>query len=100
MHKTTVSNAIKKRGQLDHYKKAVWKYGKAKEAIEFDRTGLLLLGESVRKSRKEKDQERQEYGSSKGKVPCVLNQEFLFFGSQVLGFRSDPSWLKYQLLRD
>ncbi len=36
----------------------------------------------------------------KGSIPCVLNQEFLFFGSRVLGFRSDPSWLKYWLLRD
>ncbi len=36
----------------------------------------------------------------KGNVPCVLNQEFLFFGSRVFGFRSDPSWLKYRLLQD
>jgi hypothetical protein len=33
----------------------------------------------MRKSRKEKDQGRQEGGSSKGNVPCALNQEFLFF---------------------
>jgi hypothetical protein len=49
-----VSNAIKKRGHLDDYKKVVWKYGKAKEAVDSARDGLLLLGESVRKSRKEK----------------------------------------------
>ncbi len=54
MHVTAVSNAIKKRGQLDDYKKAAWKYGKAKEAIESAWAGLLLLGESVRKSSKEK----------------------------------------------
>ncbi len=50
--------------------------------------------------RKEKDQGRGEGGSSEGNVPCVLNQEFLFFGSQVLVFRSDPSRMKYWLLRD
>ena len=75
-----VSDAIKKRGHLDDYKKVAWKYGKAKEAVESARAGLSLLGESVRKSRKEKkDQGRQEGGSSEGNVPCVLNQEFLFF---------------------
>ncbi len=36
----------------------------------------------------------------KGNLPCALNQEFLFFGSQVFGFRSNPSWLMYRLLRD
>ncbi len=88
MHVTAVSDAIKKRGQLDDYEKATWKYGKAKEAVESTRAGLLLLGESVRKSRKAKDQGRREDGSSKGNVPCVLNQEFLFlvhkyWGSEV-----------------
>ena len=53
MHVTAVSNAIKKRGQLDDYEKATWKYGKAKEAVESARAGLSLLGESVRKSSKE-----------------------------------------------
>jgi hypothetical protein len=54
MHVTAVSDAMRKRGHLDDYKKAAWKYGKAKEAIESARAGLLLLGESMRKSRKEK----------------------------------------------
>jgi hypothetical protein len=54
MHVTAVSNAIKKRGQLDDYEKAVWKYGKTKEVVESARAGLLLLGERVRKLRKEK----------------------------------------------
>jgi hypothetical protein len=40
----------------------------------------------TRKKRKEKNQGRRECGSSEGKVPCALNQEFLFFGSQVFGF--------------
>ncbi len=53
-----------------------------------------------KKKRKEKDQGRQEGGSSEGKVPCALHQEFLFFGSQVFGLRSGLSWLKYRLLRD
>ncbi len=38
--------------------------------------------------RKEKDQGRQEGGSSEGNVPCVPNQEFIFFGSRVLGIRN------------
>ena len=59
MHVTAVSNAIKKRGQLDDYEKATWKYGKAKEAIESASAGLLLLGESVRKSSKEKKKTKE-----------------------------------------
>ncbi len=59
MHVTTVSNAIKKRGHLYDYKKAAWKYGKAKEAVESARAGLLLLGESMRKSRKEKKKTKE-----------------------------------------
>ena len=71
------------------------KYGKAKEAVESARAGLSPQEGDVRKSRKEKDQGRQEGGSSEGKVPCALNQEFLFFGSRVFGFRSGLSRLKY-----
>jgi hypothetical protein len=59
MHVTAVSDAIKKRGQLDDYKKAACKYGKAKEAIESARAGLSLLGESVRKSSKEKKKTKE-----------------------------------------
>ncbi len=44
---------------MDDYKKAVWKYGKAKEAVESARAGLLLLGESLRKSRKEKKKTKE-----------------------------------------
>jgi hypothetical protein len=54
-----VSDAIKKRGHLDDYKKVVWKYGKAKEAVESARAGLLLLGESVRKWIKEKKKTKE-----------------------------------------
>ncbi len=35
----------------------------------------------------------------RGRISRVLNQEFLFFGSQVAVFTSDPSRLKYWLLR-
>jgi hypothetical protein len=42
MHVTAVSDAIKKRGQLDDYEKVAWKYGKAKEAVESARAGLSL----------------------------------------------------------
>ncbi len=99
MHVTAVSNAIKKRAHLDDYKKAAWKYGKAKEAVESARAGLLLLGESVRKSRKKRKrprkvrrwlQRRQCSVCPKSRIP--------FVGSRVLGFRSDPSWLKHRLL--
>jgi hypothetical protein len=56
------------------------KYGKAKEAVESARAGLSPHKKGdVRMSRKEKDQGRREGGSSEGKVPCALNQEFLFF---------------------
>jgi hypothetical protein len=54
-----VSDAIKKRGHLNDYKKVAWKYGKAKEAVESTRAGLLILGESVRKSRKEKNKTKE-----------------------------------------
>jgi hypothetical protein len=39
------------------------KYGKAKEAVESARAGLLPQEGEVRKSRKEKDQGRREGGS-------------------------------------
>jgi hypothetical protein len=64
------------------------KYRKAKEAVESTRAGLLPQEGDVRKSRKEKDQGRQEGGSSEGKVPCALNQEFLFFVHEYLGLEA------------
>ncbi len=59
IHVTAVSSAIKKRSHLDDNKKAAWKYGKAKEAVESARAGLLLLGECMRKSRKEKKKTKE-----------------------------------------
>jgi hypothetical protein len=73
MHVTAVIDVIKKRGHLDDYKKAAWEYGKAKEAIESVRAGLLLLEESVRKSSKEKKKtkEGKKVAPAKGtKVSC------------------------------
>jgi hypothetical protein len=101
MHVIAVSDAIKKHGQLDDYKKAAWKYGKAKGAIESARAGLSLLGESVRKTRKEKKKTKEGEKVAPAKATFRVSQaKNSFFGSRVLGFRSDPSWLKYRLLRD
>ncbi len=41
------------------YLQGQWKYGKAKEAVKKTRAGLLLLGESMRKSRKEKKKTKE-----------------------------------------
>jgi hypothetical protein len=97
-----VSNTIKKCGQLDDYEKAAWKYGKAKEAIESARAGLLLLGESIRKSRKEKKntKEGKKVAPAKARFHVSLTKNSFLGGSRVSGFRSDPSWLKDRLLRD
>jgi hypothetical protein len=82
MHVTAVSDAIKKRGQLCDYEKAVWKYGKAKEAVESARAGLLLLGESVRKSRKQKKKTKEGKNMAPAKamfhVSLTKNSFFLF----------------------
>jgi hypothetical protein len=48
MHVTAVIDAIKKRGHLNNYEKAVWAYEKAKKAIESARAGLALLKELER----------------------------------------------------
>jgi hypothetical protein len=41
------------------YLQGQWKYGKAKEALESARADLSLLGESVRKLRKEKKKTKE-----------------------------------------
>jgi hypothetical protein len=56
-------------------------------------------GRGKKKKRKEKDQGRREGGSPEGKVPCALNQEFLFWFTSIWVLR-DLSCLKYRLLRD
>jgi hypothetical protein len=101
MHVTTVSDAIKKCGHLDDYEKAVWKYRKAKEAIKSARAGLLLLGESMRKSRKKRKRPRKarRWLQQRQRFMCP-KPRILFFYSRVLRFRSDPSRMKYWLLQD
>jgi hypothetical protein len=69
MHVTAVLDAIKKRGHLDDYEKAVGQYEKAKEAIETARAGLLLLGEGVRKSSKEKKKTKEGKKVAPAKAP-------------------------------
>ncbi len=85
-----VSNAFKKRGHLDDYKKVASKYGKAKEAIESARAGLLLLGERVRKSRKEKKKTKEGKKMAPAKATFRVSQNknsfFLvreYWGSEV-----------------
>ncbi len=41
------------------YLQGQWKYGKAKEAVESARAGLLLLEKSVRKLRREKKKTKE-----------------------------------------
>jgi len=75
---------------------------KRKEKKKTKEGGLSPQEGDVRKRRKEKekDQGRREGGSCEGKVPFALHQEFLFFGSRVVGLGSCPTRLKYRLLRD
>jgi hypothetical protein len=85
-----VSNAIKKRGHLDDYEKVAWKYRKAKEAVESTRAGLSLLGESVRKLRKEKKKTKEGKKVAPAKATLHVSQTknsfFLvhkYWGSEV-----------------
>ncbi len=65
------------------------------EAVESLRAGL-----SPKKGGREKEKKKtKEGGSREGKVPFVLNQEFLFWFTSIWVLR-DPSHLKYWLLRD
>jgi hypothetical protein len=79
-----VGNSIKKRGHLDDYKKVAWKYREAKEAVESTRAGLLLLGESVRKSRKEKKKTKEDKKEAPAKATFRVSQtknSFFWFTS-------------------
>jgi hypothetical protein len=93
-----------KKAKDSFYKRATYK-GKYKEAVESARAGLSPKKGDVRKKRKEKkkdqgrwsvatrrerekeekkkDQGRREGGSREGKVPCALNQEFLFWFTSI-----------------
>jgi hypothetical protein len=86
-----VSNAIKKHGHLDDYKKVAWKYRKSKEAVESARAGLSLLRESMRKSRKEKKKTKEGKKVAPAKatfrVSQTKNSFFLvheYWGSEVI----------------
>ncbi len=70
MHVTAVLNAIKKRGHLYNYKKAVGQYEKAKETVETARAGLLLLQESARKAGKDKKKTKEGKKVAPAKAPA------------------------------
>jgi hypothetical protein len=55
----------------------------------------------VRKKRKEKKKTKagKKVAPAKARFSVTYTKNS-FFGSRVLGLRSSPSWLKYQLLRD
>jgi hypothetical protein len=79
-----VSDAIKKRGHLDDYEKVVWKYVKAKKAVESARAGLSLLGESVRNLRKEKQKTKEGKKVAPAKATFRVSQtknSFFWFTS-------------------
>jgi hypothetical protein len=83
------------------HKKGMWESREKKKTKEGWSIATKRGHEKLKKKkRKEKDQGRWEGGSSEGKVPCPLHQEFLFFGSQVFGLKSGPTRLKYRLLQD
>ncbi len=58
MHVQAVLDAIKKRGHLEDYDKAAWKFQEASEAITSARAGLSLLEETVKKEAERKVQGR------------------------------------------
>jgi hypothetical protein len=71
---------------MTSYLQGQLKYGKAKEAVVRQGWSIATRREREKvEKRKEKDQGRQDGGSSEGNVPCVLNQEFLFFWFTSIG---------------
>ncbi len=63
MHVQAVLDAIEKRGHLDDYDKATWKYQEARETIASARADLSLLEETVKKSKQgKKEAERKVQG--------------------------------------
>jgi hypothetical protein len=72
------------------YLQGQWKYGKAKEAVESARAGLLPKEESERKSRKEKKKtkegEKVALAKATFRVSLTKNSSFLvheYWGSEV-----------------
>ncbi len=74
---------------------------KRKEKKKTKEGGLSPQEGDVRKRRKEKKKtkEGEKVAPAKGKVPCALNQESLFFWFRSIWVMRDPSRLKYRLLR-
>ncbi len=60
MHVQAVLNAIKKRGHVEDYNKAGWRYQEASKAITSARAGLSLLEDNVKKASKEKKKKHKE----------------------------------------
>ena len=56
-------------------------------------------GDIKKRKRERKRPRKARRWLCEGKVPCVLNQEFLFWFTSIWVLR-DPSRLKYRLLRD
>jgi hypothetical protein len=65
-----VLDAIKKRGHVDDYEKAAWKYKEAQEAVGSAMAGLSLLDESVRKASKEKKKTKDRTKEGKNVAPA------------------------------
>ncbi len=75
------------------------KYGKTKEAVESTRAGLLPQEGDVRKRKEKKEtKEGEKVAHAKARVRVPYTKNSFFFGSQVFGFGTSPSWLKYRLL--
>ncbi len=82
------------------YLQGRWKYGKAKEAVESAKAGLSLLGESVRKSGREKKETKEGKKVAPAKATFRVSQtKNSFFWFTSIGVLRDPSRLKYWLLR-
>jgi hypothetical protein len=74
--------------------------GREKEEKRKTKEGGLSPQEGdVRRFKKRKRPRKARRWLREGKVPCVLNQEFLFWFMSIWVLR-DPSRLKYRLLRD
>ncbi len=76
-------------GLVYRHKKGTWE-SQEKKLVYCHKKGTWE-GQEKEKKRKEKDQGRREAGSSKGKVPCALHQEFLLLVHKYLGLEAARS---------
>jgi hypothetical protein len=73
------------------YLQGPWKYGKAKEAVESAKAGLLLLGESVRKMGREKKETKEGKKVAPAKATFRVSQtKNSFFWFMSIGVLRDP----------